>query len=417
MSMLNLPHKALILLLPLCLLATAQAQTNSAPTYPAESLQADLETWQTWLMSTHPDLAHSTDLDALATATAELGASFDGTYSTRDAWLALSTLNPLFRDAHTGMPVPSADDARAFIPVTIEDGIMRVAASIAPGSAFEAGEEIHAINGEDTREMIAALMPHMRGETEHLQAYILQLKFDQFLQFMQGERDRDCVTVMRDGDRITLDILPSRDLDETETALFHLSFDGDDAVLKIDTFDRALEAEFLEFLPEAFQDIADHGSTRLTIDISTNGGGARQLSDPLLAYITDERYTAISAVQARIIPENQALIPGSQVGQVIATPYAQWVQPPAELANRFNGDVEVTIGRGTYSQAIVFATIIQDFGLGRVVGTETEGPANQTGQVQTMVLPNTGFEVRAPIYIFTRASGDTGTRGVVPHTD
>jgi C-terminal processing protease CtpA/Prc len=422
MSTLNLPRKALILirslllslLLSLGLGAAVQARSDDGATYSAEALRADLETWQTWLMSTHPDLAHSTDLEALAVATAELNATLNDTYSTRDAWMALSTLNPIFRDAHTGMPVPSTDAARTFIPVVIDDGIMRVANNIATGSAFQPGEEILAINGEDAREMIAGLMPHMRGETELLQAYILQLKFDQFLHFIQGERAHDCVTVLRDGAMVTLEIMPGRDLAETAAEPFNLTFDGDRAILKVDTFDRELEAEFLEFLPTAFQDIADHGSTRLTIDISVNGGGARQLSDPLLAYITDQRYTPISAVQARITPENQALIPGSQIGQVIATPYAQWVEPAADLANRFTGEVDVVIGRGTYSQAIMFATIVQDFGLGRIVGTETEGPANQTGQVQTLILPNTGLEVRAPIYIFTRASGTTGTGGVMP---
>ena len=152
----------------------------------------------------------------------------------------------------------------------------------------------------------------------------------------------------------------------------------------------------------------------MIIDVRKNGGGARQLSDRLMAYLTTARYTPISAVKARIVAENHALIPGSQIGQVIEMPFAQWVEPTDELAHRFLGKSVILIGPASYSQTIAFAVTVQDFKIAQIAGTPTEGPANQTGQVQRFTLPESGLVVQAPLYIFTRPSGEIGRARLIP---
>jgi hypothetical protein len=406
---------ALIIFLALALVGTSHTASARAQISEAQ-LRDDLTAWQSWLGDTHPELAHSTDLDALAAAMADLETAQTAPFTSREAWLALSRLNPLYQDAHTGLVVPTDPAARTLPPITIDGETLRIADTIAPDSVLTSGQRILAINDEPVEDMIAGLLPHIRGETPRLRAYILSLKFADFLHVWQGPRSADRLLVQTlSGNLQTVTIDPARDRADTEASQpFQLAITGTTATLTLNSFDRALEDAFNAFLPGAFAEIAAAGVDHLHIDIRQNGGGARQLSDALLAYLTDQRYTPISAVKARIVPANQALVPGSELGQVLALPFAQWVEPPAELANRFSGEISVEIGPGTYSQAIVFATIVQDFQIGTITGSATEGPANQTGQVQTFTLPNTGFEVRAPIYIFTRASGDAGRVGVMP---
>jgi C-terminal processing protease CtpA/Prc len=95
-------------------------------------------------------------------------------------------------------------------------------------------------------------------------------------------------------------------------------------------------------------------------------------------------------------------------------PFAQWAEPDSSLEHRFGGEVIVLIGPATYSQGIVFSTTVQDYQIGLVAGEETAGKANQTAQVQHFQLPNTGFRVRAPLYVLTRSSGEETGAGVVP---
>jgi len=97
-------------------------------------------------------------------------------------------------------------------------------------------------------------------------------------------------------------------------------------------------------------------------------------------------------------------------------PLPQWVYP-RNSSKVFNGNVYVLISENTYSQAIVFSSIIQDFNLGNIVGEETAGKANQTGQVQKVQLNNTGFTVYSPIYIFSRAKVVDESRGIIPDVE
>lgn len=185
------------------------------------------------------------------------------------------------------------------------------------------------------------------------------------------------------------------------------------AYLNVPTFDLGQRDAFRAFVDEAFSNIqAEHIGT-LIIDLRENGGGAHDVSDILLAHLADRPVAATARVTARVTSENIARLPGATLGDVVTVPFRQAYTPP-EGAFLFDGEVYVLIGKLTYSQAIVFATALQDHQLATIVGEETEGPANQSAQVQTHPLTQTGLEALAPLYIFTRANGESGRRGVIP---
>ena len=405
-----------LLVLPACALA------QPAP-MPAERVDQDVREWQDWLFSTHPHPGFSMDVAAVEAAFDQVRTSLDGTYSRREAWLALAVLNPLFADGHVTIRLPGEDfdaylaegGADFTLPVRIADGQLRVAETVAIDSPFRPGERITTINGVAADTIVTASLARTNGDTPGLRAHLVETRFSRYLWAVTGGADRWRVGVLaEDGSAGTQALDPQRDRADHEPQRWALAFQDDAAILTLNTFIPTLEAEFTAFIDNAFAEIAAHGIRILVIDLSENGGGAHPLSDHLLAYLTDRRHTPLSAVTARITPENQALIPGSQVGDVISAPYTQWVEPPAELANRFSGKVAVLVGAGTYSQAIVLAATVQDFDIAPVAGPGTEGRANSTGQVQLHRLANTDLEVAAPIYVFTRASGDTSSAPVVP---
>lgn len=420
------PFKVLLVPIGLAFTAPACAVVQAPPaseSISALDLAEDIDSWVEWTLATHPNLSWSAPVEALRAEAAALQASLAGPYDTRRAWLALAVLNPTLNDAHAGVRYPEAAfeayqaGGGAIFPTPIEarpDGLF-VADTIADGSALRAGDAILAINQRPADDILGALLPRMRGETPTLRARVLSLRFAGALWALTGGADTYSVEVDRHGrgvEHVVLD--PARDGAGTPRSPFTLSWRADIAVLDITSFDRVLEAEFTSFLDDAFAQIGARNTTTVVIDLRKNGGGARQLSDQLAAYLTAGRYTPISAVQARIIPQNQALVPGSSVGEVIATPFAQWVEPPETLAGRHGGDTVIMIGPNTYSQAVVFAATAQDFGFARLAGQPTEGPANQTGQVQSHTLPHSGLTVLSPIYIFTRASGTAGRAPLQP---
>lgn len=412
---------AALLTAPVLFAAPAPAQSDTM--ISAEQLRSDLADWQDWLFSTHPDPAFSMNVGAVEAEFAAIAHGLDGTYSRREAWLSLARLNPDFADGHVVIRLPQADydaylaagGADFTLPVTIHHGHLFVSETVAPDSAFDAGAEILRINDRPVADILEAALERTHGDAPALQAFIIEQRLSQYLWALTGGADSWRVEVRTaDGDVETRRLDPDRDQADMNSARWRLEIDGDAAILTLNTFRPEFEAEFAAFIEPAFARIAEAGSDVLVIDISHNGGGAHQLSDRLFAYLTDTRYTPISAVTARITPENQPLVPGSQLGQVISLPFAQWVEPPAQLENRFEGDVAFLVGAGTYSQAIVTAAIAQDFQIAPVAGVPTAGRANSTGQVQMHTLAQSGLQVGAPIYVFTRASGDISTDPVMP---
>ena len=393
--------------------------------FTAAEIAEDYDAFLSFVKSTHPNLEYSADLAALDATAAQVRASFRDGMTMREAWTAMAATNPVFGDAHVGLLRPVAALAayeetggRLFpAPVVIGDaGAMRVAESAPAGLGVLPGEEILAINGIQTRAIIDHLSPRMRGETPTLGRLLMARRFPQYFWITYGGYDRYVVRVRGEQGVRTVALEDASAAASGSTNLFAYKKLSDEVgYLNVTTFVIDHKDEFEAFLEGAFAEIAEDGVGTLVIDLRENGGGARDLSDLLAAYLTDKPYSALSRVTARITEANIGrLPPGAEFGAVVTLPFQQPVTPPEELPNRFNGEVYALIGNLTYSQAIVFAATLQDHEIATIAGEETEGPANQSGQVQAHELPNTGLQALAPIYIFTRASGDTSRRGVIP---
>lgn len=407
-------------ILPALCVACAACASGAAQ-IPAEAVRSDIADWRDWTLATHPDLSHSADPQRVAAAFDALSARLDGSYDARAAWREMATLNPLLNDAHLGVRLPDAafaearrGGAAAFpAPVRIEGDRLFVGETIRPESVLTPGAEISAINDQPAQDLLATILPRMRGESDGLRARIASLRFPVALWAAQGDAPSYRVTLAGTDEPLTLDAQRDRDANAS-AAPFDLGFRGNVAVLEIDTFDIEHLDAFSTFTAAAFAEISAREPAALVIDLRDNGGGARDLSNVLMHYLTPERFTPISGVTARITAQNQSLVPGSEIGQVIETPFAQWVEPPADLAHRYKGRAVILVGPDTYSQAIAFSVTAQDFNIAEIAGSPTDGSANQTGQVQRVTLENTGLEAQAPLYVFRRPSGAAGRAPLVP---
>ena len=296
-----------------------------------------------------------------------------------------------------------------------ESGALRFAAPAIQSVGIMPGDELLSINGISAQKIVETLASRMRGNSRALGRLIMERYFPQFFWTAFGGFDGYQVRV-KSNDRIRVLTLPldGAGADGADDPFAFEKLTDTTAYLEVNTFDIAQKDRFQNFVVDVFAQIAADEMDTIIIDLRQNGGGAHDVSDLLMAYLTDAPYSAISQITARITDENIQRIPGASLGDVVTLPFQQTINPPQDLPNRFTGKVYALIGGLTYSQAIAFSATLQDYGLATLAGEETEGPANQTGQVQMLKLPHTGFEALAPIYIFRRASGDTSNRGVIP---
>ena len=397
--------------------------------YGADAVRADLAQLLSVVAATHPDPDLTFDHAQLRRTQRELGAALPARMNVREAWLAMARLNPHFHDAHTGLRHPiaayeaslAAGSAAFPVPVLVDrDGRLRASAAVDPRTGLAAYDRIASINGRETAGIIADLMPRMRGETESIQRLVLAFNFPGHLWTLLGPQRAYCVGVETgNGERrhvllagVAGDAAP-RPRGRISSA-FGLSMPAPGvALLRVGSFDPGLKDAFAAFLEESFAALDASGAKTLLIDLRDNPGGAHDVSDLLIGYLTDREIPTASMLLARINDDNRELAPDAEAGSVVRVPFREPIERRTSRAP-FEGGVYVVVSRDTYSQAIVFAATLKDAGIARIIGEVTGGNANQTGQIVVKPLANTGLQALAPLYVIYRPNGDTAMAGLQP---
>jgi hypothetical protein len=139
----------------------------------------------------------------------------------------------------------------------------------------------------------------------------------------------------------------------------------------------------------------------LIIDIRANGCGDDTFwVEGILPYIADRSYRWGSTFRKRVLEQYKD--EGETTGDVVRGEIDDWIQRQPENPLRFSGKVHVLIGPSTYSSAVLFSNVIQDFDFGTVAGGGPGARERQSGGVQRSVLPNTGLVLYWPRFVLDR---------------
>ena len=125
--------------------------------------------------------------------------------------------------------------------------------------------------------------------------------------------------------------------------------------------------------------------------------------DGVLPYLADQPYRWASTYRKKVIKGRESA--SEKLGDIIDGEIGNWQQPQPDNPLRFQGRTYVLVGRNTYSSAILFANVMQDFHFGKLVGAASHVRARQSGGTQNFKLPNSGLELGVPRLIFQRPSG------------
>lgn len=119
-----------------------------------------------------------------------------------------------------------------------------------------------------------------------------------------------------------------------------------------------MSQEYTEKLSEFFGKVKDNDIKNVAVDLRSNGGGTTEVINEFLRYINISDYKLFGGTDIRI------------GGNLIS--YRDEITPNKPVDNAFDGKVYVLTSNYTFSSAMDFATVIQDNGIGKVIG-ETPG--------------------------------------------
>lgn len=215
--------------------------------------------------------------------------------------------------------------------------------------------------------------------------------------------------------------------------------DDHTAYLDVPTFSnkrlRASGAAFPEAIHTVFEQIAQHGTRDLILDLRQNGGGSEPNESILFSYLVEKPLHKYAAVDARARHIAVTSLSGKRFDvDVFAEeddaqrplPGGRWTRrntPPHGLMSRwttfapvFHGRVVVLAGGNTFSGGAEVASMLRHTDRAVFVGEEVGGAdeGNTSGYRWNLALPNSRMTITIPLLQFRMAWAAPAGRGVLP---
>lgn len=404
------PIFILCLILPLCA-RSSQEHLSSV------QLREDLAAIKSHMAAIHPDPGFAGQSRDIAQAMTQVDQQLSKPMTRDQAWRVLATLNPAFADAHMQVLVPNVDQqTRAHLdaggklfPFEVQvdtAGGMRIRSALGGAPSAYAGAHITHINGMAAVDVTRALLARAAGDSEAFRAN--HLSWQLWLPYwkMFGAPARFDIAIAGKGlvQVAASSALPER-LDHSFDKLFQFELlSGDAARLTINAFAAADPIRFRAFTRDAFARLRANKARVLIIDVRQNGGGDDvHWKEGILPYLANRPYRHTSSYIKKVIAGRESA--SEPLGSVISAEHLKWDQPDLDNPLRFGGDTYVLVGRMTYSSAVLFANVMQDFGFGKLVGERGYARTRQSGGTQYPTLAHSGLALAVPRMVLERPAG------------
>ena len=315
------------------------------------------------------------------------------------------------------------------------------------------GTEIKSINGIPSPTIIDSLLQYSSGSTHHAKMMDIQEDFSFWLWWVYNVSDTFQVTTpnqvysMQGIHPDTLDSL------ENENSLQQKTYREDDIPYKYTQLDSATSkvtlrhfairgekanTQFQHFLDSVFFQLKVDAIPNLIIDVRGNPGGNNSQVE-VAKYLFDKPFKTSSKVlykksniaydffrlflypEDRDDPEKLKIV-GECFGPCqsehsFGESYEcdkKAIHPQPDSI-RFDGNLFVLTDHRTNSSAVDFAVLIKDYGMGKIIGSETRQSPSNDANGMYFVLPNSNVLAGGATQYVIRPNGDPSTKkGIVP---
>lgn len=437
-------------------------------TYSPAQVAADLDSLVVYIERVHPDpyrqLSKAEFYKAVEQAKQRLSAK--GKVTQMEFYYEASRLAAMFKEGHLSVRTDhfivfkmGHQSVRSevfiernmklfpyFTAFRIEPGthrlFLKTDAEIA-GQKFKAGDELQEINGKSVREIVEGTLEGVSGESDGFRCALLNEFFcvpDPLNIWMSQNMPADVYRVKvrkSSGELMSLDVesvgllkwfLMNKEQTADESLQVKAPFESkmlNDSTLLF-SFNECVTDGLKEFLSDMFAKAKADGVRYLIIDNRFNTGGTSEAGDELCRYLTDKPFSSVDKVMIRfsepirllqreylngVIPPHDTLVTQLDDPACRQQPYGDDV--------RFDGKVFLLNSYLTFSAAADFASQFAYYKMGTIVGEETGGMTISSGDIITLLLPNTRLGLSLPFKLFYNIGADENAlvQGVKPDVE
>ena len=161
-----------------------------------------------------------------------------------------------------------------------------------------------------------------------------------------------------------------------------------------------MSAEYTDRLSEFFSAVRDNNIGNVAVDLRSNGGGTTEVINEFLRYINISDYKLFGGTDIRF------------GGNLIS--YRDEITPNKHVENAFDGKVYVLTSQYTFSSAMNFATVIQDNGIGKVIGEMPGNMPTAYGDKRGFQLPESKLMLSVSYKKFYRVDINKSEEPLIP---
>ncbi|WND02811.1 S41 family peptidase [Temperatibacter marinus] len=448
-------------LIILFIITTKHTHADENPSHQmltVTQLQSDFDALYQRLKNAHIDLYAHTNKTAYDNFFSSIKSDLNKPMSRLEAKVLFQKFVAFGKVAHARIDFPEVEYQEyrqaggKIFPIfpRIIEGKTYVSENYSENKYIKIGDEILSVNSKAISSYLAKLSKHISADTQYIADSILEFSFPKYLWLEYGEINSfDLILKSQTGHIYKASIKSLAKLDTPENRSF-FTLSPTDRVVKMLTdsvgyfrpgpFYNAENPSqlwnskyFIEFLDKAFENTFTKKAKKLIIDLRLNPGGDVSFSDPIIAWFADRSFKFNSSFKVKSSHEadiaNQKRLDGRPVDKnsisyryakhYNKTPYGDFFNldfsnvKPRE-GDLYKGEVYVLVNRHSFSNAVTFASIVQDYKFGIIVGEKTSDMATTYGAMETFTLPETKISVGFPKAHIVRPSGELKNDGVKP---
>ncbi|AIQ47808.1 hypothetical protein R70723_19340 [Paenibacillus sp. FSL R7-0273] len=151
-----------------------------------------------------------------------------------------------------------------------------------------------------------------------------------------------------------------------------------------------------------FDEVKSRGIQHVAVDLRSNGGGDSSVINEFLAYTDVESYYSYGSL-VRYSPQVKKAYGADQDSGIVQSP-RQLIKNVLKTDSPYKGKLYLLTSAHTFSSANMFAVIVQDNGLGRIIGEATGNQPSSYGDILTFQLPASGIHFQTSFKQFTRSA-------------
>ncbi|MCT4612558.1 MAG: S41 family peptidase [Clostridia bacterium] len=313
-----------------------------------------------------------------------------------------------FKDAHSSINISGYSKRMIDLNLIWLDSGIYVLKSLGP---VKQGDKLLSIGRMNNNELLEELWKIIPSENEYwIKSSIYLIKYEIYLRKLGliNKDEKVELELLRDGKKVSVEMkiydIKRRNQYNVKNNFISYKIDKDKNIGILKLKKCIYNEEYKDTLKKFFYEVKENKLKSILLDLRDNTGGNSSVCDEFIRYIDIDAYNHYG-INGYISEELKSVYPkymDEENGFYIHKGKENIINEKVDKSLLFDGDVNVIINNRTFSSGMMFAVLLSDNNMAKVLGEPLGNKPSNYGDIITFKLPNSELEFSVSWKQFTR---------------